>query len=204
MKKKRMPTLIVVICAYVKIVVIQLVTNALYAEQLVFLKKLLYNYINMSSSNLNLLSDNNFSKLFSYYSRGQLSWVLVPIAFFIIYNKKYIKYFSYAFITIAIIGTIDIYLAYKYHFNSTTSTILIVILGLAMVLHLILLYPLINIKKYMQPNITQYIFCVFGVLTSYLWPYWPYLISRTNVALTTVLIYLASTLLYFSFLYLNF
>ena len=62
----------------------------------------------MNSFNLTLTSDNNtiISKLFSHYTRGQLSWILVPVAFFIIYNKKYIKYFSYAFITIAIIGTI--------------------------------------------------------------------------------------------------
>ena len=160
----------------------------------------------MNSFNLTLTSDNNtiISKLFSHYTRGQLSWILVPVAFFIIYNKKYIKYFSYAFITIAIIGTIDTYLVYKYYFNSSISSILIVILGLAIVLHLILLYPLTNIKKYMQPSIIQYIFCIFGVLTSYLLPYWPYLISRTNVAITTILIYLASTLLYFSVIYLNF
>jgi hypothetical protein len=156
----------------------------------------------MKSSSLNLIN-NNFSKLFSHYTRGQLSWVLVPVAFFIIYNKKYIKYFSYAFITIAIIGTIDTYLVYKYVFIDSNS-IITIILGLAIVLHLILLYPLTNIKKYMQPSIIQYIFCIFGVLTSYLWPYWPYLISRTNVAITTILIYLASTLLYFSVIYLNF
>jgi hypothetical protein len=156
----------------------------------------------MKSSSLNLIN-NNFSKLFSHYTRGQLSWVLVPVAFFIIYNKKYIKYFSYAFITIAIIGTIDTYLVYKYVFIDSNS-IITIILGLAIVLHLILLYPLTNIKKYMQPSIIQYIFCIFGVLTSYLWSYWPYLISRTNVAITTILIYLASTLLYFSVIYLNF
>jgi hypothetical protein len=151
----------------------------------------------MNSSNLNLLSDNNFLKLFSYYSRGQLSWVLVPISFYIIYNKKYIKYFSYAFITIAIIGTIDTYLIYKYEFNNS-NIILLIILGLIILLHLILLYPLTNIKKYMEPNIIQYISCIFGILTSYFLPYWPYLISRTNVIISTIIIYSILMLLYFS------
>lgn len=151
----------------------------------------------MNSSNLNLLSDNNFLKLFSYYSRGQLSWVLVPISFYIIYNKKYIKYFSYAFITIAIIGTIDTYLIYKYEFNNS-NTIIHIILGIIILLHLILLYPLTNIKKYMEPNIIQYISCIFGILTSYFLPYWPYLISRTNVIISTIIIYSILMLLYFS------
>lgn len=151
----------------------------------------------MNSSSLNLTSDNNiFSNFFSYYSRGQLSWVLVPISFFIIYHKKYIKYFSYAFITIAIIGTIDTYLIYKYEFNNSNNIILI-ILGLIILLHLILLYPLTNIKKYMEPNIIQYISCIFGILTSYLLPYWPYLLSRTTVIITTFITYATSTLLYF-------
>ena len=142
-------------------------------------------------------NNNNFSKLFSLYTRGQLSWILVPIAFFIIYNKKYIKYFSYAFIAIAIIGTIDTYLIYKYVFMDSNS-IITIILGLAIFLHLVLLYPLINIKKYMEPNIIQYIFCIFGIITTYFLPYWPYLISRINVIKTTILIYIVSTLLYFS------
>jgi hypothetical protein len=148
----------------------------------------------MNSFNLNLSNDNY---IFSYYSRGQLSWVLVPIAFFIIYNKKYIKYFSYAFISIAIIGIIDTYLIYKYVFNNS-NTIITIILGFTILLHLILLYPLTNIKKYMEPNIIQYICCLFGVITTYFLPYWPYLISRTNVIITTIIIYSTSILLYFS------
>jgi hypothetical protein len=148
----------------------------------------------MNSFNLNLPNDNY---IFSYYSRGQLSWVLVPIAFFIIYNKKYIKYFSYAFISIAIIGIIDTYLIYKYVFNNS-NTIITIILGFTILLHLILLYPLTNIKKYMEPNIIQYICCLFGVITTYFLPYWPYLISRTNVIITTIIIYSTSILLYFS------
>ena len=156
----------------------------------------------MEQFSLILTSDNNLSKLFSYYTRGQLSWILVPISFLIIYYKKYIKYFSYAFIAIAIIGTIDSYLLYKYEFsnsnsNSNSNRIIFIIIGFAILLHLILLYPLSNIKKYMQPNIVQYICCIFGVITSYLLPYWPYLISRINVIITTILIYIASTLLYF-------
>ena len=148
----------------------------------------------MKSFNLNLPNDNY---IFSYYGRGQLSWVLVPIAFFIIYNKKYIKYFSYAFISIAIIGIIDTYLIYKYVFNNS-NTIITIILGFIILLHLVLLYPLTNIKKYMEPNIIQYICCLFGVITTYFLPYWPYLISRTNVIITTIIIYSTSILLYFS------
>jgi hypothetical protein len=161
----------------------------------------------MNSFSLDLTSDSKISKLISWYSRGQLSWVLVPISFFIIYNKKYIKYLSYAFIAIAIIGTIDTYLVYKYLFNDSvmiyniTNTIIVIILVFTMLLHLVLLYPLINIKKYMQPNIIQYICCIFGVLTTYYLPYWPYFISKTNVIKLTILIYTISSLLYLYYLY---
>ena len=88
----------------------------------------------MNSFSLDLTSDSKISKLISCYSRGQLSWVLIPISFFIIYNNKYIKYLSYAFIAIAIIGTIDTYLVYKYLFNDSvmiyniTNTIIVIIL----------------------------------------------------------------------------
>ena len=39
----------------------------------------------------------------------QLSLILIPIALVIIYNKTFIKYFSYIFIYIAVIGMIDNY-----------------------------------------------------------------------------------------------
>ena len=48
---------------------------------------------------------------------GRLSLLLIPIAILIILHKNYIKYFSYIFLCIAIIGTIDtyyVYLKYKY------------------------------------------------------------------------------------------
>ena len=69
----------------------------------------------------------------------------------ILYNKDYIKYFSYPSIAISIIGLIDtyyVYLKYKYLW----------FFSLIAILHLILLYPLINIDSYLKPNNSDLIF----------------------------------------------
>ena len=90
---------------------------------------------------------------------GQLSWILVPISLLIIfYKKELIKYFSYIFLCIAIIGTIDTYLVQlKY------SKINLFIL-LSYIFHLLLLYPLINIKEYIQINNTNYLLGIIALL----------------------------------------
>jgi len=63
--------------------------------------------------NISILN-NIFDKDFYYYdyklNNGMLSWLLIPLSFIILYYKSYIKYFSYAFVVIAIIGIVEIIL----------------------------------------------------------------------------------------------
>ena len=96
---------------------------------------------------------NNNIYLDSYkINDGRLSWLLLPLGFLILYLKKdWIKYFSNILICIAIIGTIDTYFVYLKHKS------LYLVLILAGLLHLLLLYPLINIKKYLKPNRMNYL-----------------------------------------------
>jgi amino acid transporter len=55
----------------------------------------------------------NIVDFFKNIIKKKLSWLLVPISLYIIfYKKELIKYFSYVFICIAIIGTLDTYLIY--------------------------------------------------------------------------------------------
>jgi hypothetical protein len=71
---------------------------------------MLYNIINIINIIMSLMTS-EFTSLYNYlinskYSKytKQLSWILIPIACYIIYNEKYIKYFNYIFIYIALIG----------------------------------------------------------------------------------------------------
>lgn len=120
---------------------------------------------------------------------GRLSWFLVPFFIIIYLNKDYIKYFSYPSIAVAIIGTIDtyyMYLKYKYFWSFI----------LVSLLHLILLYPLINIDNYLKPNISNLIFGIIGLFIIYFLPYWPYDITKKQGIILLIFSYLLTYTIY--------
>ena len=121
---------------------------------------------------------------------GRLSLVLVPLAILIILNKKLIKYFSYIFLCIAIIGIIDSYLEYK------RNKKLLFIITFSILFHGILLFPLLNIKKYLKPNLSNLALGIIGILIIYFLPYWPYAISKKNMMLLIPVIYILTYILY--------
>ena len=121
---------------------------------------------------------------------GRLSLVLVPVAILIILNKKLIKYFSYIFLCIALIGIIDSYFEYE------RNKKLLFIITFAILFHGILLYPLLNIKKYLKPNLSNLVIGIIGILIIYFLPYWPYAISKKNMMLLIPVIYILSYILY--------
>ena len=88
---------------------------------------------------------------------GDLSCILIPLSFILIfYYNKYVKFFSYVMLLIFIAGTYDSYLrSIKYKLNT--------ILLLGLIFHIIGLYPLTNIKKYMKPNIINYLTSILGI-----------------------------------------
>ena len=122
--------------------------------------------------------------------KNKLSIVLIPIGLFILIHKKFIKYFSYAFLCIAIIGTIEIYYLYL------KSPNIYLLLAISAIIHLLFLYPLVNIKKYMIPNKINYLTGLCGLLIIIFLPYWPYIITRQNTALLTIIIYILATFFY--------
>ena len=121
---------------------------------------------------------------------GRLSLVLVPLAILIILNKKLIKYFSYIFLCIAIIGIIDSYLEYE------RNKKLLFIITFSILFHGILLFPLLNIKKYLKPNLSNLALGIIGILIIYFLPYWPYVISKKNMMLLIPVIYILTYILY--------
>ena len=78
-------------------------------------------------------------------------------------------------------GTYDSYLkSIKYKLNA------ILIWGSLM--HTIGLYPLTNIKKYIRPNIINYLTSILGAFIILFLPYWPYEVSRKFVLSMLIMI----------------
>ncbi len=128
-----------------------------------------------------------FAKDFYYYdyklNNGMLSWLLIPLSYLILYYKTYIKYFSYVFVVIAIIGIVESILLFeKYNY--------FLLIGASLILHAILLYPLTNIKKYLKLNISNIALAFLGIFTILNLPYWPYILSRTTIIIFSIIIYI--------------
>jgi len=120
--------------------------------------------------------------------QGELSWVLVPIVFLLIfYFNNYIKYVSLIFLLIGIVGIIDTY--YKMIKEKLIGYFILI-----MIMHAISFYPLLNIKKYFDYNNIIYIFGLLALAITYFLPYWPYDVSRNIVLLIIILLYFSYTL----------
>ena len=122
-------------------------------------------------------------------TNGMLSYILIPLAFIIIYNEKYVKHFSYSFICIALIGSNDTVLALlKYRYYLLFITVIL--------LHLLLLYPLLNIKRYLKSDLSNLILGFIGILIVKFLPYWPYILTRQEIINHTIIIYALIGILY--------
>lgn len=121
---------------------------------------------------------------------GELSLLLIPLTIIIILKyKNLIKFASPILIVIFIVGSINSYLiSEKYN--------LVSILFLGILFHVIALYPIINYKKYFEPNVIQYILGIIAILICMFLPYWPYLLSRKNTIIIILLIYFFTYILY--------
>ena len=134
----------------------------------------------------------NIDYFFKNIMIGQLSWVLIPISFYIIiYKKELIKYFSYVFICIAIIGTLDTYLIYSKYFAKLNLLFIL----LSYIFHLALLFPLINIQEYLQINYINYLLGIVALIIIKFLPYWPYLVSRVSMTYISIIIYFILTVI---------
>ena len=124
--------------------------------------------------------------------KGQLSWGLVPISLYIIfYKKELIKYISYIFICIAIIGTLDTYLVYSKYFAELNFLFIL----LSYIFHLSLLFPFVNIQEYLQINYINYLLGVIALIIIKFLPYWPYLVSRNSMIYMVLIIYFLLTVI---------
>ena len=115
---------------------------------------------------------------------GELSFLLVPLVFIIIFfYNDYIKYFSLTFLLIGIIGIID-----SYYKSKRENLKLILYAGIAM--HIIGFYPLLNVKKYFEYNPIIYFVGLLMLIITYFLPYWPYYLSRKMVLILIIFLYI--------------
>lgn len=125
--------------------------------------------------------------------RGELSWVLFPIVFLLIfYFNNYIKYVSLIFLLIGIVGIIDTY--YKILEHKLIGIFILII-----IMHLVGFYPLLDVKKYFEYNNIIYFFGLLALAITYFLPYWPYSVSR-NIVITIILLLFSGYTLYHSVL----
>lgn len=135
-------------------------------------------------NNIIIKNNNLYYKDYKIY-KGELCWVLIPIAYIIIlFYKNLIVHIGYILICIAIIGIISLLnnkmLAKKDYF---LLKILIIIS------HLFLLYPLINFKKYIKLNKSNILLGICGIIIAIVLPYWPYDLSRKLCIFYEILIF---------------
>ena len=130
---------------------------------------------------------------------GMLSLYLIPLSlYFIIYQNHLIKYVSYMFICISLIGIYESYLFYKkYNKQSYTLTLFLCIISL--IIHLIPLYVLTKPDKYMKPDIYKYIIGFLSLFVVILLPYWPYITTRKYMLYQIIAIHIVLTLIYLKF-----
>lgn len=122
---------------------------------------------------------------------GELSPVIFIIYLIILFTQKYmIKYINYISIFIAIVGIIDTIIKMIMH-----KLYFIFILNI--LLHCVFLFPLTNMKKYMKPNIINYVLSIVAILIIKFLPYWPYELSRNNMITILILINVVFTCYYF-------
>jgi hypothetical protein len=143
----------------------------------------------MNTSLIEITFKNNNLYYYHYkVFRGELSWVLVPIVFILIfYFNNYIKYVSLIFLLLGIVGTID-------SFYKSIKEKLLGIFIVGALMHSVGFYPLLDVKKYFEYNNIIYIFGVIALAITYFLPYWPYEVSRKNVLIIILLLFSSYTL----------
>jgi len=125
---------------------------------------------------------------------GELSLLLMLILIIIIYRfNDYLKYLGTIPVVIVILGNMDAYAkGEKYNLKA------LAIVG-GLLVHLPGLYPLLNVKKYMRPNIVNLLLNLLAILIILFLPYWPYEVSRKIFLLTLVAVYIIN-FMYFYYL----
>ena len=126
---------------------------------------------------------NNNLYYYNYKITFKYSFLLVPIFIYIfIYRKNLIKYFSPLALMVFCVGLIDSY-------EQTIKTNLNSILFINIIGHSFALFPLTNYKEYFKFNFITYLLLLLYIITIYILPYRPYIVTKDIVILILLTIY---------------
>jgi hypothetical protein len=132
---------------------------------------------------------------------GALSTLLVPLTLILYFVKNIKAPLTYGMITIGIVGIIDTILmcnasnicSFCPYSNLAYKPIVCM---LSIIGHLVILYPLIEFKKYGYPNIPSYLFGFILLITVIIIPWWPYQLSRKEIIIIGGITYIFLTILF--------
>ena len=112
----------------------------------------------------------------------ELCYFIVPIVIILYIFYSFIRpiIFTHCFVVL-IIGCIGTYLKFKNN----------IILGiLSFIGHLLLILPIIYFKKIYYSNKNTYILLLFAILLLYFLPYWPYILTKEEMILLYLFLFL--------------
>ena len=122
------------------------------------------------------------------YFKWELSWVLVPLFGYLYFFKPDTKpALLKIIIIIAILGIWNTIILRDKIFASKYG---IITFWLTIIFHAFLLLGLLDLKQYGFINTYSIILFIIGLIILYLLPWWPYALSRINMIVLSIIIYI--------------
>jgi len=129
------------------------------------------------------------------YFKFELSYIIIPVfGILYIYNINTRPYLIYFLIYIGLIGTYNTILLKDKILKSKIGKFQY---WGSIIFHLILLISLCQFNKFGYPNLISFIIMVISILVLNYIPYWPYYLSRYEMIIFYLNLYIILSLIYF-------
>lgn len=138
-----------------------------------------------------------------FYFKGEISWILIPIFIYLyVFVKKSRSILFYPFLLVAILGIWNLILVKKDIFRYKYGLIQFIFV---FIFHFILLLPILQYKKYSNPNFYSLLLILLGILILKFLPWWPYEgFKRNQMILNILILYLFLNLIFYMLRLINF
>jgi len=137
------------------------------------------------------------------YLKGEISWIVIPIFIYLyIFVKKSRSILFYPSLLVCILGIWNLILVKKDIFRYKYGLIQFIFV---FIFHFILLLPIIQYKKYSNPNLYSLLLILLGILILKFLPWWPYDgFKRNQMILYILILYLFLNLIFYILRLINF
>lgn len=135
------------------------------------------------------------------YFKFELSYILIPVfGFLYIYNVNTRPYLLYFLIYVALVGTYNTILLKDKILKSKIGKFQY---WASIIFHLILLISLWQFNKFGYPNLISFIIMIISIIVLKYIPYWPYYLSRDEMIIFYIILYVILTFIYYIIKYIN-